>query len=238
VTFQFVVRKIHKWAGLILGIQILLWITGGVVMSSLPIELVHGDHSLKFIDRSALNFKEVYPLERILPYVPNPIESATLENGDRGLVYNLKIQQWRSLYYSATTGKPLPELDQQEAESIAAINYNGSALIKSALKIEKSGGEYKGIVPAWRVEFDDREATTFYIEADSGKIGAVRNSYWRIYDFFWMLHIMDYENREDFNHPLLISFAASALAFMVTGFVLLFQAQYRRDLKKLFRIKS
>lgn len=237
MTFQSVVRKIHKWAGLILGVQILLWICGGVVMSAIPIETVHGDHSRQFVEYQPLNFQEVYPLEKVLPWVQNPIESATLEMGDRGLVYNIKIQQWRSLYYSAITGKQLPPIEQAEAERIAAKNYRGRSQIKSATLVANGSTEYKGIVPAWRVEFADNDKTTFYIEPDSGKIAAVRNVYWRFYDFFWMLHIMDYKSREDFNHPLLITFASSALAFMVTGFILLFQAQYRRDLKQLFRIK-
>lgn len=34
---------------------------------------------------------------------------------------------------------------------------------------------------------------------------------------------MDYEQREDFNNPLLISFAASSVLFCLTGFILLLQ---------------
>ena len=36
-----------------------------------------------------------------------------------------------------------------------------------------------------------------------------------------MLHIMDYEEREDFNHPLLISAGALALMTVLAGLVLL-----------------
>jgi exosortase/archaeosortase len=51
----------------------------------------------------------------------------------------------------------------------------------------------------------------------------VRSDIWRVFDFFWMLHIMDYDEREDFNNPLLISFAASSVFFSFTGFILLLQ---------------
>ena len=37
-------RKAHKWLGFVVAIQILLWISGGVVMSVLPIEKVRGKH--------------------------------------------------------------------------------------------------------------------------------------------------------------------------------------------------
>ena len=50
---------------------------------------------------------------------------------------------------------------------------------------------------------------------------ARRNDRWRVFDFFWMLHVMDYRERENFNHPLLISMAGLALATVLAGLVLL-----------------
>ena len=40
-------RKGHKWLGYLLAIQLLLWLSGGLVMSSLPLEKVHGKHLAK-----------------------------------------------------------------------------------------------------------------------------------------------------------------------------------------------
>ena len=40
---------------------------------------------------------------------------------------------------------------------------------------------------------------------------------WRVFDFVWMLHIMDYDERDDFNHPLLLITAGTALLFVFTG---------------------
>ena len=37
-------RKLHKWLGYLLGIQILAWLLGGLVMSAIPLEKVHGKH--------------------------------------------------------------------------------------------------------------------------------------------------------------------------------------------------
>ena len=50
---------------------------------------------------------------------------------------------------------------------------------------------------------------------------ARRNDWWRLFDVVWMLHIMDYDTRDDFNHPLLIVSAATALLFALSGVVLL-----------------
>ena len=51
---------------------------------------------------------------------------------------------------------------------------------------------------------------------------ARRSATWRIYDFLWSLHIMDYSERDNFNNPLVITAAVIAFALAVSGFVLLY----------------
>ena len=50
---------------------------------------------------------------------------------------------------------------------------------------------------------------------------ARRNDDWRFFDFFWMLHIMDYKERENFNNPLLITVSIFALFTVLAGLLLL-----------------
>jgi len=63
----------------------------------------------------------------------------------------------------------------------------------------------------------DARHTTLYVSPQTGEVVARRNDLWRAFDFVWMLHIMDYDEREDFNHPLLIATAATALLFVLSG---------------------
>jgi hypothetical protein len=51
-------------------------------------------------------------------------------------------------------------------------------------------------------------------------VTARRSTLWRVYDFLWSLHIMDFKNHEDFNTPLLIVATGLALAMVVTGIIL------------------
>lgn len=76
--------------------------------------------------------------------------------------------------------------------------------------------------PVWRVDFDDADATTVYVSARSGKVLEHRNSTWRLFDFFWMLHIMDYAERTNFNNPLLVSSVIGGLWMALSGVWLLF----------------
>jgi hypothetical protein len=50
----------------------------------------------------------------------------------------------------------------------------------------------------------------------------VLSDIWRFYDFFWMLHIMDYQEYEDSNNLLIITAAILSLAFVMTGMMLLY----------------
>jgi len=47
-----------------------------------------------------------------------------------------------------------------------------------------------------------------------------------------MLHIMDYDTRDDFNHPLLVIAAASALLFALSGAVLLVLGWWPRSTQR------
>src|SRR3546814_12442686 len=63
----------------------------------------------------------------------------------------------------------------------------------------------------------------------------MRGDTWRTWDFFWMLHNMDYINRSSFNHPLIIFVAFGALWLSGTGFYLLFKSFSRADFRWLRR---
>lgn len=58
------------------------------------------------------------------------------------------------------------------------------------------------------------------VAQDTGAVTARRSTLWRIFDFLWSLHIMDFENHEDFDTPLLIIATALGLAVIVTGMVM------------------
>ncbi len=84
----------------------------------------------------------------------------------------------------------------------------------------------------WRVQFEDAETTRVFVSPENGKIVGVRTGTWRLYDFFWGLHIMDWKNHEDFNTPWMMAFAAGGLILAVAGVVLLTTRWPRRRRRK------
>ena len=62
---------------------------------------------------------------------------------------------------------------------------------------------------------------------------AERHDLWRIFDFVWMFHIMDYEAREDVNNILLRVATWMAVATSLTGaWLLLYSFRRRRRARK------
>jgi hypothetical protein len=59
-----------------------------------------------------------------------------------------------------------------------------------------------------------------YVSAERGRVEARRNRTWRWFDWLWMLHIMDYDARSDFNHLLLQAASVLGLVTVASGFAL------------------
>ena len=67
-----------------------------------------------------------------------------------------------------------------------------------------------------------------YFSPDTGELLARRHNLWRGFDFLWMLHIMDYETRDDVNNLLLRAASVTGLLFALAGIWLLFYSFRRR----------
>ncbi len=209
--------RIHKWLALIIGIQFLLWFTSGLVMSILPIEKTRGEHLVARhrgavlpagIDLSKL---KVGPVQTIHIVVPNGRALAWTEQADG-----------RTQLFDVASGARQLGISSSEAVAIARAAWLGNPAARTTVApVSNNSIEYGGRVPAWRVTFDQPADTRVYVESQTGKISAVRTANWRIYDFFWSLHIMDWKTHENFNTPWLIAFAAGALVMGLAGVLLL-----------------
>lgn len=223
-------RTFHKWAGLFLALQILLWILGGLVMSAIPLEMVHGKHlANKQLAHDIDSSMFTYSLDKTLENIKQNVIKVEFTEVLGEPYYRVQTKQQTQLI-NGLTGIHLPTINQQQAQQIAKQHYLGTGTIKGAELLEKAPMEASANQgPIWQVSFDDTWETTLYVSPNSGKMTTVRSDIWRIFDFFWMLHIMDYDDREDFNNPLLISFAAGSLVFTLSGFILLFNNfRYKR----------
>ncbi|HXV37079.1 MAG TPA: PepSY domain-containing protein [Myxococcota bacterium] len=218
---------LHKWTALVVGLQLLLWVAGGLVMGVLDIEGVRGEATRAALELSPLRWGEIAPMSRIAEQVPLPIAELRVTTGPLGPRYRVTDTRGAVHRFDARTGRPLAELSQAEALTVAQAHYAGAGSGQPPTRLSERTSEYRGVLPVWRVDFDDAAATTLYVDVLDGDVVARRNRSWRIYDFAWMLHVMDYRERENFNHPLLVGAASLALAVTLSGLYLLASTPWR-----------
>lgn len=221
----------HKWVGLILGLQILAWTVGGVVMTWLPIEEVRSEHRITKQPMQTLgDTKELLSLSQLQAQIATPVVSIQYAHLlGKPVAHIVSANKSRSIY-DAITGKKLSPVGAAMAERIAVADFNLDVPVASVKQITAPITEYRRALPVWQVTFADQEETSLYISPTEARVVARRSNTWRLFDFFWMLHIMDYDERDDFNHPLLMAFALSAALFTLSGLTLLFFRFNRRDL--------
>ena len=129
--------------------------------------------------------------------------------------------------YSAVDGSLLTALAEQDISQLAQAQYQGKAGLRQVKLLQQAPAEVRHLAtPLWQLQFADSDNTHFYLDPATGAVLRVRTDSWRWFDFFWMLHIMDYDERSNFNNPLLITTAAASLLFTLTGILLLWQ-RYR-----------
>lgn len=221
--------SIHKWVGVVIGIQVLLWVAGGLVMSAFPIELVRGETRSAKVEPEPLGADEFTADLRQALADHGPVTALRSLRVAGRLYFEGQRSGAPALLIDARDGSLLPGIDEPLAREVARRDFTGKGEIVSATLLDQPPGEYRGPVPVWQLRFNDARDTALYVSAANGQVLARRNDVWRLYDFFWMLHIMDYRERVDFNHGLLIGASAVALVLSATGFWLLF---YRVRLRR------
>lgn len=220
----------HKWIGLIIGVQVVLWTMGGVVMSWMPIEEVRSEHKIAQSNPVVLNsFPTMLSVDELGKLARVPIVQLSYDTLLGKPVARIMFETGSYEIRSALTGELITPISLELAQKIAETDYAPDFPVSEVIKMTENNIDYRGSLPVWRINFADGEATSIYVSPTQARIVARRSSNWRLFDFFWMLHIMDYEERHDFNNPLLIIFSISALAFAISGIFLLFFRFYRRD---------
>jgi Na+-transporting NADH:ubiquinone oxidoreductase subunit F len=220
------IRTLHKWIGLIAGVQVCLWLLSGLVMSLLDHHVVSGDSTAApapAIRPPSASATFVEPTTLLRRHATESVLEVLLQSHAGQWVWRIHTDE-RTLLYDALSGTPVG-ITEAKVRLIAAQGYAGKGAITSvALLHEPTVEAREHEAPLWRVDFNDSQHTRYYLSVDDGGIVERRTGDWRVFDFFWMLHTMDYRGRDDFNNPLVISFAFASVWLALTGVLLLFRS--------------
>jgi len=227
-------KKLHKWISLLVGLQVLLWLISGLVISLLDPAKVSGAQWRVPTQADPGNIPPVpmlEPFELQVEHLDGALRIDLMEHNAKA-VYRISFAT-HEILLNAIDGTSL-STGKDEALAIARHDFTGTgepAAVTAGSAPDLETRNHHG--PYWQVEFSDDAHTSIYVSAASGEILERRNDYWRIHDFFWMLHIMDYKSREDFNNPLVIGVALVSIWLGFSGAVLLVTGLRRRGIRYL-----
>lgn len=233
-SFHFKIRKTHRWLGLVLGIQFFFWTIGGLYFSWSDMDEIHGDHQKAHIHPLGANISLVNPQEII---------QKIKEKDTVNFIFDIRLIQilnepFYQIHYSklhdrdkkvqladAKTGNLRSSLSEEEAIKIAKNSFVDEGKVSKIEYLTTTNGhhEYRGNpLPAYAVTFEHPSKTTVYVAAELGTVQKFRNEKWRIFDFLWMMHTMDYQSRDNISNWLLRAFSILGLLTILSGFMLFY----------------
>lgn len=242
-NYKYYIRKAHRYLGFFIGIQFVLWTIGGLYFSWTDLDEIHGDHLRKQPSDSLGLPEEVVSPSRAIQMTRQTDAQAEITRirivGILGEAYYAieyrSGSTLHSLLFGARDGSLKPPITRDEAETIARSStaHTGNVQQTTYLTPDNVSGhhEYRAKpLPAWAVEFEND--VIVYLAAETGQVEAVRTTKWRVFDFLWMLHTMDFNGRDNINNYVLRAFSLLGITTVLSGFVLFFVSSrfFRRTL--------
>ncbi|MDP1650861.1 MAG: hypothetical protein Q8M01_22065 [Rubrivivax sp.] len=236
MTLSATTFRIHRWLGWLVGVQVLIWVTGGVVFSLLPFQSwVKGGDTVK---PPAVVLPPGWA-ERVAPALQSAarlgqVTAIAAVVTPQGPALRLSYADGHEPVIVPADGSTWTPPDEAALRRFAANLYQGRAAVTAVERVasvpRRLGivAETGGRGDLWRLRFDDALATRVYLNGRSGEFVTSRNEAWVWYDFFWRLHIMDYADGEDFNGTLLRAASVAAWGLVSAGAVLALLALRRR----------
>ncbi|MDZ4762118.1 MAG: PepSY domain-containing protein [Alphaproteobacteria bacterium] len=218
------IASIHKWLGLIVGLQLLVWTGTGLFFTVFAIADIRGDHLVRETDDGRLDLARVKlsVADALAAVVEDRPAEVVLRPMGGQPVYEIRADIG-VFVVSAETGTVLSLVPEDIARRIAEARWAGEGRLEAMLFFDIAPPESGLTGPSWAAHFAGRGNPVIYVNAANGRVGPVRTDLWRTYDFLWSLHIMDYRTRENFNHPLIIAAAVLALTTVLFGVALVVQ---------------
>ncbi len=224
-----ILRKIHRYFGLFIGIQFLLWTIGGLYFSWSDIDKIHGDQFRKKDPENSF----------ISPKLFSNFQDSSLKIQSLELRFvNQTPYLWinKEKLIDPFTGKIRESISKDEALGVANQHILPEYRMKKIEYLTKvdPDHEYRKLpLPAWVIYYEGAQNIRAYVSARDGSFQRIRYDSWKIFDFLWMLHIMDYQGRDNINNWLLRTFSILGLLTVLSGFLLYYySSKTRRRMRK------
>ena len=208
------IRLFHKYLSLVISIQLLLWTVSGIYFAFNKIELVRGEQYLIEQKVSKLNLKEV----------ESSFSGKNVNFVRRLDEWIIKVETDSGFSYTDLQGQNLDELNAEEVKEVVRQSTNLIPLMAQRIDKQEIRAEFRGRnLPIFKVATSTTDNINVYVDAFTGEVTAIRSDSWRIWDFLWGAHIIDYSERENINNFLIKILSILALISSLSGIVLFFK---------------
>ncbi len=233
-------RTWHRWLGLVFGLQFLLWTLGGLYFSWTSIPAVRGDDIRRKSPPLALDGLPAGSMARAIGafrgrYPKEEVQELRWTEDHRGsghlLLRFYSKGRERHARIDPVRAALMPDIGPEEATAIAVAAVKPKMEVAGVTLLETAppGHEYREkTLPAYAVHLTGEADCTVYVGRETGAVHSIRNSQWRVFDFLWMLHIMDYRGRDDINNLILRIASGLGLITLASGYLLFFLTRRRR----------
>lgn len=211
---------VHKWLTLLVGIQIVFWVVSGLFFTLIPIEQIRSENLVRPSKSQPVDTASIASLAGLNDGQGALPTKLTIERRPIGQVIVAEFAEGPPILFDAATLQRLSPVDAGQATTIARAHVTLASEPTGVTRVTEESSEYRGALPAWRVQFPEG-GLSVYVAQNTGLVTARRSDLWRAYDTLWALHIMDWKNHEDFNHPLIVVFTVFTLISVIAGIVLI-----------------
>lgn len=232
-NYKHFIRRVHRYLGVFIGIQFILWTLGGLYFSWTDLNEIHGDH-LRARQHVEMSIPAgSIPPDQIVQTVQSKIGVTRIEK-----IYIIEVlgeyfyavehvndEKPSTVLVSVKDGSVRTEVSSAEAgriaqQALANPSEPAELTYLTADNVSKHHEYREKPLPAWAVTFGNN--VSVYVAAETGQVGAVRTDNWRAFDFLWMLHTMDFKGRDNINNYVLRGFSVLGLITVLSGFSLFF----------------
>ena len=213
------VHGFHRYAGLVICLQIMLWSLSGFLMTFWSFGDLYIDP-----DPIPLAFEKVKL---------SPSQVSQLLKEEDLLDLKLLMLAGEPFYRIQSAKAPVRLMDQQGkirspiapalAAAIAREQYLGAGTLSTIDLLPTSRGNYVSSTPVFKASFQDAARTEVYIDPQSGALLARRKALWRWYNRMWEFHLMKYSSHNALNKYLLLFSAVISFLVSLTGLLKFFR---------------
>jgi len=223
-------RKAHKWLSLVVGVQIVLWTISGFYMVVVDLDFIHGDPLVRNLKVPVSAQSDRVPFAEVARAYPEVTQVSLKSLPGFSMPLYEVTSRGRKVLLDATSGQQISPLSDETIRSLARSYYAGKGELASLTLLEREPPLeiQTRPLPMWRADFNDWLETSLYLHPDTGVLVTRRHRFWRWFDFLWMLHIMDYDQRTDMNNGLLRASTVLAGIGVMSGMWLLYFS-FRRN---------